>query len=64
MRGYEKWTSPVFLVKAVFFASCSVVYFNQHLGAAQSKDWSKYAFSTFFVSKVEKLRKTLAKMGF
>ena len=26
-----------------------VVFFNQHLGAAHSKCWSKYAFSRFFV---------------
>ena len=28
-----------------------VVYFNQHLGAAHSKCWSKYVFLAFFVLK-------------
>ena len=31
-----------------------VVYFDQLLGAAHSKRWSKYAFSTFFSLKAEK----------
>ena len=29
-----------------------VVYFNQHLGDAHSKCWSKYALQCFFVKKV------------
>ena len=32
-----------------------VVYFDQCLGAAQTKKWSKYALSTFFSAK--KLKK-------
>ena len=31
-----------------------VVYFDQRLGAAHFKCWSKYAFSTFFRQKAEK----------
>ena len=31
--------------------SCSVVYFDQHLGAAHPKHWSKWSFSAFFVLK-------------
>ena len=29
----------------------AVVYLNQHLGAAHSKCWLKYDFSTFFLQK-------------
>ena len=33
------------------------VYFDHHLGAAHSKHWSKYAFSTFFSKKLKKEEK-------
>ena len=35
-----------------------VVYFEQHLGAAHSECWSKYAFSAFVGDKAEKSRKS------
>ena len=31
-----------------------IVYFNQHLGAANAKPWSEYVFLTFFAGKMEK----------
>ena len=34
------------------------VYFNQCLGAADFKCWSKFAISMFFVQKAEKGRKS------
>ena len=39
----------------ICFETFVVVNFDQHLGAAYSKCWSKYAFSMFFVQK--KLKK-------
>ena len=37
---------------------CSiVVYFNQRMGAAHSKRWSKYAYKMFFVLKAGKRKK-------
>ena len=41
----------------------SVLYFNQHLGATDSKRWSKYTFSMCFCLKAEKRRKFVAKFG-
>ena len=35
--------------ESLCIAAASVVYFDQCLGAAPSKCWSKYAVSTFFV---------------
>ena len=41
----------------------SVLYFNQHLGATDSKRWSKYTFSMCFCFKAEKRRKFVVKFG-
>ena len=40
----------------------NVVYFDQHLGAAHSKRWLKYAFSCFG-GKMEKSKKIEAKLS-
>ena len=41
-------------------AVTSVVYFDQHLGAAHPKQkrWSKYAFLTFLMAKAKKEEKS------
>ena len=49
-----------FIMEGIF--PSPFVYFNQHLGAAHSKRWSKYA-STFFKSKSWKGKKRLENWG-
>ena len=39
---------------SLFLSSLSVVYFDQHLGAAHPNHWSKSSFSAFFVLKSAK----------
>ena len=39
---------------SIFHVVYIVAYFNQRLGAAHSKCWLKYAFSTFFAKKLKK----------
>ena len=45
------------LVKLSIQLHSSVVYFDQHLGAAHSKHWSKYAFVTFLLKIAKKMQK-------
>ena len=43
--------------------SSNVVYFNQCLGTAHTKHWSKYDFSTFDMQIAEKRKKNVKKLG-
>ena len=42
-------------IKVLFYPA--VEYFDQRLGAARSKSWSKYAFLTFSCQKYKKEKK-------
>ena len=49
-------------VHTSWYCGLSVVYFDQHLGAAHSKRWSKKSFSAFFVLKSLKKQEICSKI--
>ena len=56
-RGFLTWVT-----EGNTFKVTPVVYFNQHLGTANSKGWSNFTFSCFLHEKPQKSEKKTRKM--